>query len=320
MAGNDQFGMAAAIAQSSTAETDSKTYTDSQIAQVHSVPAGGSTNDVLTKNSDIDYDLKWAAASSGTGDVVGPASSTNSHVALFNGTTGKLLKDGGALATVATSGAYLDLSGTPTIPTAANPTGTGSDTVVNGSAATFMRSDASPAIQKASSSAFGLTKVDNATIQAVAGLISTKFCGFYVTMNSDFSVTDNTFTTVKYDTTVFDTLSGWNGTTGIYTPTKSGKWLIFWAMRGTVATTLSLVQGKLFKNSTAIQVVNAGNLSGAGFANLSTSILAVTLASMNGSTDTLRIDGIIQGSGGSDKFDATLPGTLNTFGGVYLGP
>ncbi len=35
----------------------------------------------------------------GTGDVVGPASSANNHVALFNGTTGKLLKDGGALPT-----------------------------------------------------------------------------------------------------------------------------------------------------------------------------------------------------------------------------
>lgn len=34
---------------------------------------------------------------SGSGDVVGPASATNSAVALFDGTTGKLLKDGGAL-------------------------------------------------------------------------------------------------------------------------------------------------------------------------------------------------------------------------------
>lgn len=33
----------------------------------------------------------------GSGDVVGPASSVDSHVALFDGTTGKLLKDGGAL-------------------------------------------------------------------------------------------------------------------------------------------------------------------------------------------------------------------------------
>lgn len=39
----------------------------------------------------------------GSGDVVGPASSTNNHVALFDGTTGKLLKDGGALPTAPVS-------------------------------------------------------------------------------------------------------------------------------------------------------------------------------------------------------------------------
>ena len=35
----------------------------------------------------------------GTGDVVGPSSATNGHVALFDGTTGKLIKDGGVPAT-----------------------------------------------------------------------------------------------------------------------------------------------------------------------------------------------------------------------------
>lgn len=87
----------------------------------------------------------------GTGDVVGPASSTNNAVALFDGTTGKLLKDGGvlgssaftssssyataaqgakadsavqpsALAAVATSGAYADLTGKPSIPAAQQQT------------------------------------------------------------------------------------------------------------------------------------------------------------------------------------------------------
>lgn len=48
-----------------------------------------------------------------TGAVAGPGSSTNNHVALFNGTTGLALKDGGALAAVATSGVYSDLTGIP---------------------------------------------------------------------------------------------------------------------------------------------------------------------------------------------------------------
>lgn len=45
-----------------------------------------------TENADF---VTTAVASAATGDVVGPASSTNSNIALFDGTTGKLLKDGG---------------------------------------------------------------------------------------------------------------------------------------------------------------------------------------------------------------------------------
>lgn len=89
-----------------------------------------------------------AITGGGGGDVVGPASSVNNSVALFDGTTGKLLKTGGVLgsaaftasgdyasvaqgaladtavqpgdlSTVATTGAYADLSGLPTLGTAA---------------------------------------------------------------------------------------------------------------------------------------------------------------------------------------------------------
>lgn len=93
------------------------------------------------------------ASGSGSGDVTGPASSGNNHVALFNGTTGKVIKDSAvslsdlatighihddryytetevdtflafkadtsSLATVATSGAYSDLSGKPSLATVA---------------------------------------------------------------------------------------------------------------------------------------------------------------------------------------------------------
>lgn len=57
-------------------------------------------------------------AAAGVGDVVGPASAVDGHVVLFDGTSGKLIKSAGAtLATVATTGAYGDLSGTPTLGT-----------------------------------------------------------------------------------------------------------------------------------------------------------------------------------------------------------
>lgn len=57
-------------------------------------------------------------------------------------------------------------------PSAANPTATASDTAVNGSATTYMRSDAAPAIQKGSSSAFGVVKVDGTSITASGGVIT----------------------------------------------------------------------------------------------------------------------------------------------------
>lgn len=61
---------------------------------------------------------------------------------------------------------------TPAGSSGANPTGTAADTAVNGVATTFMRSDAAPAVQKASSSLFGIVKVDGSTITATGGVIS----------------------------------------------------------------------------------------------------------------------------------------------------
>lgn len=54
----------------------------------------------------------------------------------------------------------------------ANPTATAGDVAVNGSANTYMRSDAAPAVQKASSSQFGIVKVDGTTITETGGVIS----------------------------------------------------------------------------------------------------------------------------------------------------
>jgi hypothetical protein len=98
-------------------------------------PAGGTgvTGDMYinTSNGDV-YGPKaaggWGSpvmniigpqgpAGSGTGDVVGPASSVNDRVALFNGTTGKLIKDGGVLLSALALLASPALTGNPTAPT-----------------------------------------------------------------------------------------------------------------------------------------------------------------------------------------------------------
>ncbi len=59
------------------------------------------------------------------------------------------------------------------IPAAANPTANIGTSAVNGSAATFMRSDGAPAIPQCSSSTFGACKVDGTSITASGGVIST---------------------------------------------------------------------------------------------------------------------------------------------------
>ena len=74
---------------------------------------------VAVKNMDDGDDYEYVSgawtvkAGGGGGNVVGPASSTDDHVALFDGATGELLKDGGALAAIAFTGDVDDLSGFP---------------------------------------------------------------------------------------------------------------------------------------------------------------------------------------------------------------
>jgi len=58
------------------------------------VPVGGTTGQVLSKNSNTDYDTEWSTVS-GTGDVVGPASATDNAITRYDSTTGKLLQGTG---------------------------------------------------------------------------------------------------------------------------------------------------------------------------------------------------------------------------------
>ena len=58
-------------------------------------PPGGRAGQVLAKGSSEDYDATWVNPPDGTDAVSGPSASVNNHVAVFDGNTGKLLKDGG---------------------------------------------------------------------------------------------------------------------------------------------------------------------------------------------------------------------------------
>lgn len=69
---------------------------------------------------------------------------------------------------------YIAFGGTWNLAGAAsdNPSAIAGDVAIPGTADTFMRSDAAPAIQKASSSQFGIVKVDGTTITESGGVIS----------------------------------------------------------------------------------------------------------------------------------------------------
>jgi len=58
-------------------------------------PAGGDVGEVLTKTTSGDYDYTWAPPTGG-GDVFGPISATNNNIVVYDGATGKLIKDGGS--------------------------------------------------------------------------------------------------------------------------------------------------------------------------------------------------------------------------------
>jgi hypothetical protein len=68
-------------------------------------------------------------------------------------------------------------SGTP-----GNPTATAGATAINGSASTYMRSDAAPAISLGSASTFGIVKADGTTITASGGVLTSVGGGGGVTV------------------------------------------------------------------------------------------------------------------------------------------
>lgn len=92
----------------------------------------------------------------------------------------------------ATSGTAANWQTPVAAPTGANPTATAGPTANNGVATTFMRSDASPAVQKASNSQFGLMEGDGQTITCAvtAGVCSTTAPTRTVTVSPTVAATD----------------------------------------------------------------------------------------------------------------------------------
>lgn len=72
---------------------NSATPNDTGWSTVHQVPEGGTTGQVLAKSSNTNHDATWVdQPAGGSGDVTGPVASTDSEIALFSSTTGKIIK------------------------------------------------------------------------------------------------------------------------------------------------------------------------------------------------------------------------------------
>ena len=134
---------------------------------------------------------------------------------------------------------------------AGNPTATAGPAAINGTALTFMRSDAAPAIQKASSSQFGIVEVDNVTIKATSGVVAT--------INGATSQTQPGNPTAPANTSTYKM----QGLAGTITPVRTGTVLLI--ISGYVtSSTVTAGDGILFQLSygTGSAPANAGTLAG----------------------------------------------------------
>lgn len=132
-------------------------------------PIEGTRCYLQDENTVVEYSgSAWGAPSGGGGDVVGPASAVDNHVAVFDSTTGKLLKDGGVA--LLANGANITPAAAPAT-TAVGYLGAPQNTQ-NGTYTTVM-SDAGKHIYHTSGSAHTWTIDSNANVAYPIGTILT---------------------------------------------------------------------------------------------------------------------------------------------------
>ena len=115
----------AKIAMTSDAAGDILTYTGTDYARL----AIGAAGRVLKVNSGATA-VEWATDTAGTGDVVGPGSSTDDALAKYDGTTGKIVQNSNA--TLTDAGVLTVSNIAATIDTASQPNITGVGTIGTG--------------------------------------------------------------------------------------------------------------------------------------------------------------------------------------------
>lgn len=181
-------------------------------------------------------------------------------------------------------------------PSGANPTGTASDTATNGTARTFMRSDATPAIQKGSSSAFGVVKVDGTTITASGGVITAAGGSFTPALPN--YIAGNTYLAQPY--VGLATASAFGNTNASWMPVMVNKTLTISAIGAKLITadsgqncqfaiyasdaTTNKPTGSALASTANVSTTSAGNISGSVSLQLTANTLYFMGAMCSGTT------------------------------------
>lgn len=146
----------------------------------------------------------------------------------------------------------------------ANPSATASDTAVNGVATTFMRSDAAPAVQKATDAAFGVMRGNGAQISCTAGVCTAQ-------INSILPTPTRAGDILYWNGSAWTTIAGNNSGTRILSEDASG--VPSWSSAGAgdvagpasatdnAAARFDTTTGKLLQNSALIIADTTGSLS-----------------------------------------------------------
>jgi hypothetical protein len=189
----------------------------------------------------------------------------------------------------------------------ANPSGTASNTAVNGVATTFMRSDAAPAVQLGTDAVFGVVRGNGAQITCVAGVCTTQ-------INSILPTPTRAGDIMYWNGSAWTTLAGNNSGTQVLTENASG--VPSWSAAGTGTVTSAQIAA-----GAGIGVSGTCTITSSGVCTIAQSL---TNATLNGSpsnpTGTTSATTVMMGLGVSTCRIATTYSTrlLVTISGAIL--
>jgi hypothetical protein len=232
-----------------------------------------------------------ASKAGALGNVVGPASATDTAIATFDGTTGKLIKDNSGVTIASNVITALGFSGPHNGTVGATTPNTGAFTTLSASSTTTLTAlTASTALAlDASKNVVSVTNTGSgnnvlATSPTITGLTYTDAAGaapaFAVYGSAFTSATSGVLTKIIFDTKVFDTNTNFSTTNYRFTPTVAGYYQFNSYVSGPASAT-GILLSTFYKNGS--RFADGANILLSAGANLTSQNSAIIY--LNGSTD-----------------------------------